>query len=209
MPKGFSENEKKMIRERLLEQGGRLFAAYGLKKTTVDEVAAAAGISKGAFYLFWPSKEALFMDVVELAEVDFRGQVLAEIARPGDGSQRARLAAALRKAFTLWRTVPLLRVFTSTDFELIAGRVGPEQVEEHMRSDGNFFLELIETCRANDIPVTAAPEKIGGLLYALFFTSLHEDDLKPAGLGGALEILIELTAAYCLGEIETTTERTE
>ncbi|MBN2550474.1 MAG: helix-turn-helix transcriptional regulator, partial [Anaerolineales bacterium] len=60
MPKGFSDQEKEIIRARLLEQGQRLFSAHGLKKTNIDELAAAAGISKGAFYLFFASKEACF-----------------------------------------------------------------------------------------------------------------------------------------------------
>ena len=65
MPKAFTEQEKELIRKRLLEQGYKQFSAYGLRKTNIEEVASACGISKGAFYLFYPSKEALFMDVVE------------------------------------------------------------------------------------------------------------------------------------------------
>ncbi len=69
MPKGFTEYEKELIRKRLLEQGQRLFSAYGLKKTNIEEIAKAAGISKGAFYNFYESKEALFMEVIEQAEI--------------------------------------------------------------------------------------------------------------------------------------------
>ena len=38
MPRAFSEQEKTQIRTRLLEAGGKQFAAYGLRKTTVDEL---------------------------------------------------------------------------------------------------------------------------------------------------------------------------
>jgi AcrR family transcriptional regulator len=63
MPKAFTEQEKELIRKRLLEQGHKQFSAYGLRKTNIEELAEASGISKGAFYLFYTSKEALFMDV--------------------------------------------------------------------------------------------------------------------------------------------------
>ena len=53
MPKGFTEHEKELIGQRLLEQGYRLFSAYGLKKTNIEEIARAAGISKGAYYNFY------------------------------------------------------------------------------------------------------------------------------------------------------------
>ena len=91
MPKGFTEHEKELIRKRLLEQGYKQFSAYGLKKTNVEELAEASGISKGAFYLFYESKEALFMDVIELAEERFRQEILAAIDLPGPSPRAACL----------------------------------------------------------------------------------------------------------------------
>ncbi len=112
MPKGFSEREKELIRTRLVEEGYRQFSAYGLRKTNVEELARAARISKGAFYLFYESKEALFMDAAELAEQRFRQEVVATVDLPGP-SPRARLLAVFRKAFDLLHTIPLLQLFTS------------------------------------------------------------------------------------------------
>ena len=103
MPKAFTQQEKEWIGERLLEQGYKQFSAHGLKKTTIEELAEAAGISKGAFYLFYESKEALFMDVAEQAEKRFRQEVLAAIDMPGP-SPRARLFSVLKKAYM--RKVP-------------------------------------------------------------------------------------------------------
>lgn len=112
MPKGFSEDEKQEIAAQLLNQGHRLFTTHGLRKVTVEELATAVGISKGAFYLFYASKEALFMDVVEQAEMQFRQTVLAAVDQPGT-SPHARLYGVLRCAFTLWKTIPLLQAFTA------------------------------------------------------------------------------------------------
>lgn len=46
--------------ERILEAAGRLFSRYGLKKTTVDEIAQEAGVGKGTIYLYFESKEKIF-----------------------------------------------------------------------------------------------------------------------------------------------------
>lgn len=200
MPKAFSEREKTLITARLLEEGQRLFAAYGLKKTNVEEIAAAAGISKGAFYLFYESKEAFFMDVVEQVERRYRQEILAEIARPGP-SPRARLLAAFRRAMTQWKTTPILQVFNSGEYEALARRIPPDKLREHLESDRAFIAELVAHCRAEGIPIQAPPERIGQLMYALLFASLHEGDFGPGGLGGAMDTLLELVAAYCLGEI--------
>jgi len=200
MPRPFSDHEKDLIRHDLLQQGYKLFAAYGLKKTSVEELARAAGISKGAFYLFYDSKEALFMDVVEEAERRFRGEILALIDRPGP-SPRHRLYAIFEKAFTLWKTVPILNIFTRGDYDQIYRAVPPEKVQEHLASDRIFIKELVTRCREAGIPIQAGPVEIGGLLYALVFTSLHEDDFGPDRLDHTLHLLIELVTAYCLGEV--------
>ena len=41
-----------------------LFVAKGFAATRLDEVAAAAGVSKGTLYLYFDSKEALFQSVI-------------------------------------------------------------------------------------------------------------------------------------------------
>ena len=89
---------KRIDRQTAAGAGLQAFSAYGLKKTNVEEIAEAAGISKGAFYIFYESKEALFMDVIEQAEIRFRQEVLAAVDLPGP-SPRARLFAVLKKAF--------------------------------------------------------------------------------------------------------------
>lgn len=205
MPKGFSDQEKEMIRARLLEQGQRLFSAHGLKKTNIDELAAAAGISKGAFYLFYESKEACFMDVVEEVERQYRQEILAMIEQPGP-SPRARLKAVFQKAFSLWKTIPVLQVFTRGDFDILARRIPADKLQEHLSSDRVFIVELVERLRAAGIPVSAPVEKISSLTYALLFASLHTDDLGPHQMDSTMDLLVELVAAYCLGEIATMEE---
>ena len=201
MPKGFTQNEKELIGERLLEQGYRQFSAYGLKKTSVEELAAAAGISKGAFYLFYESKEALFMDVIEQAEKRFRLELLEAIDLPGL-SPRARLLGVFQKAFDLLKTIPILKFFTSSDYDLLFRRVPAEKLQQHLASDEVFIGELLEHCRRTGIPIRAQVEEISGLLYALVLTTLHEDDFGPGNFKGTVDTLMELMAAYCIGEIE-------
>lgn len=46
--------------ERILNAAADLFIHYGFDKTTVSDIARAAGISKGAIYLHYKSKDELF-----------------------------------------------------------------------------------------------------------------------------------------------------
>ena len=207
MPRGFNDREKEIIRTALIEKGQEYFERFGLKKTSVEELAQAAGISKGAFYLFFESKEALFMDVIELAEENFRRQVLATVDQLGP-SPRARLVHVLKTAFSIWRKVPLLQAFTSGDLDNLARLMPTEKVQEHFRSDHVFVEELIERCRQAGIPILLDAHQVMEVFYGLFFMVLHENDLGPGSLNTAINILLELFSAYCLGEVEIETLKT-
>lgn len=205
MPKAFSERERQLIRTRLMSVGHKQFSAYGLKKTSIEALAEAVGISKGAFYIFYPSKEALFMDVAEQAEVRFRQEILAAVDLPGP-SPRVRLLAVLKKAFSLVKTIPMLQFFTGNDYDLLIRRIPEAKLQEHLANDQQFFEELVTHCKDAGISIRARPEEISGLLYPLVLTVLHDDASSPISLGGNIDLLLELVAAYCLGEVDVQTQ---
>jgi AcrR family transcriptional regulator len=62
-------------RERLLDAAAEVFAERGYRATTVDDIAAAAGLTKGAVYWNFDSKEALFAALIE-ERVDRRAREL-------------------------------------------------------------------------------------------------------------------------------------
>ncbi len=202
MPKAFTEQEKELIRKRLLEQGYKQFSAYGLRKTNIEELAEAVGISKGAFYLFYPSKEALFMDVVEQVEQRFRQEILAMVDLPGS-SPRARLFALLQHAFHRVKTIPLLQFLTGNDYDLLFRRLPQETLQEHVAHDRAFINELNIRCRNAGIPIQVQPEEMISLLYPLVMMILHEDEYASAfPLGNSVDVFLELVAAIWLGEIK-------
>jgi AcrR family transcriptional regulator len=52
-------------REQILEAATWLFGYYGFEKTTVDDIAERAAISKGSVYLEFQNKEAILIGVVQ------------------------------------------------------------------------------------------------------------------------------------------------
>lgn len=53
-------SEKESKEAHILECAARLFARFGLRKTTIDDIARDAGLGKGTIYLYFESKEAIF-----------------------------------------------------------------------------------------------------------------------------------------------------
>ena len=55
---------KQSRRLALLDAAASTFLRYGFRKTSMDDVARAAGLSRQGLYLHWTSKEELFKDAV-------------------------------------------------------------------------------------------------------------------------------------------------
>jgi hypothetical protein len=63
------------------------------------------------------------------------------------------------------------------------------------------MVELITRCRQADILIQVPVEQFSSLMYALLIVSLHEEDLVPSYSSCAIDLLMELTAAFCLDEV--------
>ncbi|RKD85113.1 TetR family transcriptional regulator [Mangrovibacterium diazotrophicum] len=64
-----------IVKTEILEQAQKLFHQYGLKKTTMDEIAAACGKAKSTLYHYFTSKEEVFDAVIEMELTNLRKQV--------------------------------------------------------------------------------------------------------------------------------------
>lgn len=58
-----SDQEETAVPQRLLSVATRLFAANGFDRTSVQEIVAAAGVTKGALYHYFGSKDDLLSEV--------------------------------------------------------------------------------------------------------------------------------------------------
>jgi len=93
MPRDGKPSEKRLAtRARLIEAAARAISEKGFRETTLDEIAAYAGLTKGAIYDNFRSKEALFLEVMLASP--------SRLALPQErsGSTADRLAAIARGA---------------------------------------------------------------------------------------------------------------
>jgi AcrR family transcriptional regulator len=86
--------KQERTREALLRAASRLFCRRGLEGTSVDEVAGAAGYTKGAFYANFKSKEELFLVMLDEKFSHELERLDADLAGTDDPAQEARTAAA-------------------------------------------------------------------------------------------------------------------
>jgi AcrR family transcriptional regulator len=197
VPKAFTEQEKEIIRAQMREKARKLFETRGIKKTSVDELAQAAGISKGAFYLFYESKEELYMEILEGLETEFRTR-LFNFAIRRKRNARPLLAKLLRDALLTWDEYPLLKNFGRADYEYLARKLPPQRIQAHADRDDQFVEDFIKRIKQKGIAVQASPRVISNLMKSLFFVSLHRDDLGKEAYVPTMEVLADLVARYVI-----------
>lgn len=76
-------------RRKVLQAAFGVFIRYGYRRATMDDIARDVGMSRPALYLLFPSKEAIFREVVEMAYGELFRDIEAGLA--AQGSVEARL----------------------------------------------------------------------------------------------------------------------
>jgi AcrR family transcriptional regulator len=125
---------REATRRSILEAAARLFAELGFAAVTVDEIAAAAALAKGAVYHHFPSKEALFEAVFERAAGELQAQV-HDAARASPDRLKA-LVAGSRAYFEACAQPP---------FDRIILRDGPAVLgwDRWRELDERYFLSVL------------------------------------------------------------------
>ena len=70
--------KNKDIKERVINAAVKIFAKKGFYRTTVEDIAHAAGVAKGTLYLYFKDKESLYLATLE-KHFDRAVMVLTEI----------------------------------------------------------------------------------------------------------------------------------
>jgi AcrR family transcriptional regulator len=84
--------------QELLDAALRVFAANGYRSTRLEEVAEAAGVTKGTIYHYFDTKEELLLGVIYHYQAGAFGRI-EEVLRDNQGSVSMRVRLLVRKAF--------------------------------------------------------------------------------------------------------------
>ena len=195
MPRAFTEEEWGRIRGRLLEAGRERFTRYGLRKTSVEELTRAVGISKGSFYRFFVSKEALYVELLARAMPEVEERVL---------SRSLGAATDAREAIVRFQQ-ELVREMDAD--ELLRRLVtNPEELEHLIHSApgddpwrfrlGLFrpVLDWVRDAQNRGDVIREDPEVVASLLGMIQFLPTHEDDLDPAIYPKLMGLMVQVIA---------------
>lgn len=138
-------------RAQVLEVAERLFTDLGYEATSISTVLAETGVSRGAFYHHFPSKEALFETVLESVETRVEETLRAAASKERDP------VAAIRTGCRAWLKLagdPTVLRITLVDAPSVVGWSRWREIDERhgfglllagLRATGRFPDELVHS----------------------------------------------------------------
>lgn len=194
MPRGFNEKEKQEIASKLLASGRERWIRHGFKKTSVDEIARDAGISKGAFYKFFNSKEEFFFDILEELESGVRLELMSRLSQPGKKG-REGFGDFIASLFLLMASEPASTMLDPEVVGDIRRHVPAKRIERHEAGDQEFAREFMKKLKKRfEVP---NPECIPELFRMLFYLALLRRTAAEKEFDSMKELWTKMAVEYC------------
>lgn len=103
-------------REQIFATALQLFARYGYKKTTVEDIAGALRLTKGALYLYVKNKQDLYEKTAAWALLEWQQKVRDTVMDIADPVERFRVMAISGIEYLLGNEELLALITAETDF---------------------------------------------------------------------------------------------
>ncbi|MFR9723022.1 TetR/AcrR family transcriptional regulator [Streptomyces sp. MS19] len=182
-PEPTPRTPREEVRRRLLTAAARVFAERGYADSRLEDIARAAGFTKGAVYSNFGSKQALFGALLgERADTELAA-VTAEIRNAGDPAAAAARAARLVAQRVVGDTG---RGQLGLEFAARAARdeetravVTPLRRAQRAAA-GQVFAEVVE---GGGTPTAVRPELAGLILHCLTNGLVMEHGADPEAIG--------------------------
>ncbi|MQA88196.1 MAG: TetR family transcriptional regulator [Streptosporangiales bacterium] len=199
MPGPFTAEEKARITRLLLDTGFRLFTTQGLRKTSLDDLVRPAGIAKSSFYLFFDSKEALYLELMIGQAAEVKRRVVDQALLRGTDT-RDSLRRFLRATVDELATNPLYsRLMThSEEMEAVTRRLDADRMARLAHNADNpvtALADFVGQRHAEGALIDADPSVVVGVLRAVLLLPLHVEQLGADLYPRILDLLIDIVAA--------------
>lgn len=190
----FTELEKEKIREELLKVAYRFFVDKGFKNTSLEDITSSVGIAKSSFYIFFESKEILYMELLAHEGEQIEKQVWPKVIAAKD--IRSAIKIYLNEmALELEDKILTQRlVYDLEEYKIVSRKLNPDYVgSEHLRSIVSL-VEFIKLRQDSNEIIDEEPGIIAGVLRAAWLIGSQKGDLQQYNYERIKELLFEAVA---------------
>jgi AcrR family transcriptional regulator len=178
-------------RQRILDAAAQCFAASGFSRTTVESIAAGAGVSKALVYTHFRSKEAIFEELLERTLTEWARVGSIDEHLTGGASVTDALAGMVRASLAYARGNPLVRSLYQFD-PLVVSFMGSSAVVRRHADEGRARLvsAIQRGIAAGHVRADLEPARVADVARLLIM-ALIDHLVNPAWLDASDERFVE------------------
>ena len=162
----FTEEQNETIRRDLIREARCCGVTVGMRKTSVEQLTEAVGISKGSFYKFFDSKELLFFAVLEDIHTECFAAAQKSLQENAAIDPASRTAAAILAACR-WLSETKAFVFIENDAEFLLHRLPEEVKTAHYHDETHIRLLLEKYDLVPNRGISLAAATVRGLILTV------------------------------------------
>lgn len=194
MGAAFTPEEQALIRKDLKKVGKKYLLTYGMKKTSIDQLVAEVGISKGAFYKFYDTKEHLFFDLLEDIHDEMYEGITKVLSDSSISSPLERLESAVLFAYNCI-SVPSIMTFVTDELPSVLRKISPATIEAHIESDSLNVTKLLDS---NGIHLNYSSDFVSSLFRGIISLSRERTIIGELVYDEVLHFLIHTSCVKLL-----------
>ena len=187
MATAFTTEEKEVIRKKLHKVAKECLQRYGVKKTTVDQMAAMVDISKGSFYNFYSSKEMLFFAVLEEYQIDVMDRLTEQLGMETKIDTN-RLVQLLYDFYQDFRYSFVYTIFKNHEMELLVRKLPKEVITNHHLIDDRMVKKIVSRINIRE---NVSVEIVSALFRTIAMTILHIEEIGEEQFDTTLKLVIQ------------------
>lgn len=187
MATAFTTEEKEVIRKKLHKVAKECLQRYGVKKTTVDQMAAMVDISKGSFYNFYSSKEMLFFKVLEGYQIDVMNRLTEQLGTETKIDTN-RLVELLYDFYQDFRYSFMYTIFKNHEMELLIRKLPKEAITNHHLIDDRMVKKIVSRINIRE---NVSVEIVSALFRTIAMTILHIEEIGEKQFDTTLKLVIQ------------------
>ena len=187
MATAFTSEEKEVIRKKLHKVAKECLQRYGVKKTTVDQMAAMADISKGSFYNFYSSKEMLFFAVLDEYQIDVMDRLTEQLGTETKIDTN-RLVQLLYDFYQDFRYSFMYTIFKNHEMELLVRKLPKEAITNHHLIDDRMVKKIVSRINIRE---NVSVEIVSALFRTIAMTILHIEEIGEKQFDTTLKLVIQ------------------
>lgn len=187
MATAFTAEEKEVIKRKLHTVAKECLQRYGVKKTTVDQMAAMTDISKGSFYNFYSSKEMLFFAVLEEYQIDVMNRLTEQLGMETKIDTN-RLVQLLYDFYQDFRYSFMYTIFKNHEMELLVRKLPKEAITNHHLIDDRMVKKIVSRINIRE---NVSVEIVSALFRTIAMTILHIEEIGEEQFDTTLKLVIQ------------------